>query len=281
MTDYISPAPRAQRAPRRPTYGKWRPWFNAMLATYGVSFLASCIPTPVTVGLSVLGFWVGSWLLWKTCRVASAEGRDKRGRREFRETGQRPYGVVPPVMPARAHRRPRFWVAVGFAVQAVIAGIGFGALAATAREVPHPDYDYGTITTYDTTLAVGISIITAITFAAFAGMALACHLRITEAVEAPTEWWDAAETADDDYGYEDDADYDADYDAESPVPDVPDGVSADDVYSRLRNLPPEEMQRFADLLDHDEDADEPKPGTRTQSRGPVGGADLDAMFPDE
>ena len=243
-------------------FGRWKPWLQAAVALFSVFGVTQMIPVPAVAALGIVPLLAGIPTLWRACLLARDEGREHRAAAEEQATGSRPYGHIPPVLPMQASRRPRFWVLVGVVGTAVYTVIAYALIKATTK-VHHSPLGNGRV--YGETpnvLVVGALGIVFVAFVAFVGyQAVLMHLRANECVSAPLDWWDGAGEPVYDEGL-DAQTYD---DASAYAPPPAAGSSrADAVFAQMRDLSPDELQRFADLMDDD---DEQPSDTREATTG--------------
>lgn len=235
-----------------PAFGRWKPWLQAAVALFSVFGITQLIPVPAVAALGIVPLITGIPVLWRACLLARDEGREHRADAEEAATGSRPYGHIPPVLPMQPSRRPRFWVLVGVGGTAVYTVIAYTLVKATMTTHYSP---LGNGRIYGETpnlLVVGALGILFVAFLAYVGyQAVLMHLRATECVSAPVGWWDGAG----ELGYAEGLDYVHPHDDASAYapPPTAEGSRADDVFARMRDLSPEELQRFADLLGSDDD----------------------------
>lgn len=276
--------PRNYTAPT-PTFGRWKPWLQAAVAMFAVFGITQLIPVPAVAALGIISLLAGIPTLWRACLLARDEGREHRAAVEEQETGVRPYGHIPPVLPVKTTRRPRFWVLVGIGGTVVYSVIA-GALIEATTTTHYSPLDNGRI--YGETpnvLVVGALGIGIVGFLAYVGyQTVLMHLRATECVSAPIDWWDGAG----DPIYDEGLDYaptQDDTSAYAPTAQAAQSANADDVFARMRDLSPEELQRFADLLGSDDadigDIPANDAASSEAPRRPSGAPDLDALFGDE
>lgn len=276
--------PRNYIAPT-PAFGRWKPWLQAAVTMFAVFGVTQLIPVPAVAALGLLPLLAGIPTLWRACLLARDEGREHRAAAEEQETGTRPYGHIPPVLPVQPSRRPRFWVLAGLGGTFIYSLIAYALVKATTK-VHHSPLDNGRI--YGETpnvLVVGALGIGIVGFLAYVGyQAVLTHLRATECVSAPIDWWDGAGGL----AYDEGLDYaptQDDTSAYAPSAEAAQSANADDVFARMRDLSPEELQRFADLLgSDDDDVDASTADTAASSeapRRPSGAPDLDSLFGDE
>lgn len=269
-----------------PTFGRWKPWLQAAVMLFAVFGITQLVPVPVIGALGIIPLLAGIPVLWRACLLARDEGREHRADAEEAETGSRPYGYIPPVLPVQASRRPRFWVLVGVVGVVVYIVIAYALIKATMTR--HTYMLDGVEKLYRATPNLMVLGILALAFVAFVGyvgyQAVLMHLRATECVPAPFGWWDGAGEPVYDEGL-DAQPYDTT--AYAP-PSTSESSRADAVFAQMRDLTPEELQRFADLLgseDEDEGAgDAPADDTSPPSEAPrraSGAPDLDSLFGDE
>lgn len=246
-----------------PAFGRWKPWLQAAVALFAVFGITQLIPVPAVAALGIVPLLAGIPVLWRACLLARDEGREHRAAAEEQATGSRPYGHIPPVLPVQPSRRPRFWVRVGIGGTIVYSVIAYALIKATTK-VHHSPLGNGRV--YGETpnvLVVGALGIVFVAFLAYVGyQAVLMHLRATECVSAPIDWWDGAE----ELGYAEALEYAPTQDDTSAYapPVEPQSSRADDVFARMRDLTPEELQRFADLMDAD---DEQPSDTRKAATG--------------
>lgn len=240
-------------APADP-YGKWRPWLYTAAGVYALAALTQALPHAAAVLVSFLAWVAMVGSLWRGVLLIRDEGRSRRADAEEHATGARPYGIIPPVLPAKAWRRPRFWVLVSVGASVVYGGIAAAIINATAtiptrtvggRTYPLPPvYDSGVIVA----LTLGSSLMTAY----LVYMAVMSHLHINECVAPPAGWWDGAG---DGYGYADDgygypapaqgyAPADDGYGYAEPEPEPAPAPSADPLADFVEALSPEDAARL-------------------------------------
>lgn len=269
-----------------PAFGRWKPWLQAAVALFAVFGITQMIPVPAVAALGIVPLLAGIPVLWRACLLARDEGREHRAAAEEQTTGSRPYGHIPPVLPVQPSRRPRFWVLVGIGGTAVYTVVAYALIKATTK-VHHSPLGNGRV--YGETpnvLVVGALGIVFVAFLAYVGyQAVLMHLRATECVSAPIDWWDGAG----ELGYAEALEYAPTQDDTSayapPTVQAAHSANADDVFAALRDLPPEELQRFADLLGSDDDDVNDVPADTAASsespRRPSGAPNLDSLFGDE
>ncbi|SIF35194.1 hypothetical protein [Mycobacteroides abscessus] len=243
-----------------PVFGRWKPWLQAAIALFAAFGVTQLIPVPAVAALGIAALLAGIPTLWRACLLARDEGREHRAAAEEQATGTRPYGHIPPVLPAQPTRRPRFWVLVGAVGTVVYTLVALVLIKATTK-VHHSPLGNGRV--YGETpnlLVVGALGIGFVAFLAYIGYrAVLMHLRANECISAPIDWWDGAG----ELGYPEGLDYAPTQDDTSAYapPTAPQGSRADDVFARMRDLTPEELQRFADLMDADEQPSDTREAT--------------------
>lgn len=254
-----------QHSPRNYTvptivFGRWKPWLQAAVALFAAFGVTQLIPVPAVAALGIVALLAGIPTLWRACLLARDEGREHRATAEEQATGSRPYGHIPPVLPVQPSRRPRFWVLVGIGGTVVYTLVA-GALIKATMTTHYSPLGNGRV--YGVTpnvLVVGAVGIVYVAFLAYIGYrAVLMHLRATECISAPIDWWDGAGEP----AYAEGLDYvpmQNDTSAYVP-PAAPQGSRADDVFARMRDLTPEELQRFADLMDADEQPSDTREAT--------------------
>lgn len=243
--------PRNYAAPT-PMFGRWKPWLQAAVALFSVFGVTQLVPIPVIGVLGIFPLLAGIPVLWRACLLARDEGREHRADAEEAATGSRPYGHIPPVLPMQASRRPRFWVLVGVVGVVIYTVFAYALIRATLTR--HTYMLDGVERLYRATpnlLVLGALALVFVALVAFVGyQAVLMHLRATECVSAPVGWWDGAGEPVYDEGL-DAQPYD---DASAYAPPPAAGSSrADAVFAQMRDLSPDELQRFADLMDDDDD----------------------------
>lgn len=290
-------------APPPPVYGKWKPWLQGAIGMYLLYAVTQFVQSEKTLLVGSLAGLVAVGFLIRACLLIRDEGREKRALAEEQMTGARPYGIVPPVYPAKAHRRPKFWMyagiaaTVGYAVAggALLYGTATRATSTVSGDVLKGDFNYTTTPTVFNSgvvalVAAGsIALTAAITF-----FAVQTHLRINECIASPAGWWDGAVAA----PYGEQPAPTAGYGYTEPVQEhyaqeyaQPAPTSVDPLADFVNGLSPEDEARlrahFGGATTTAQPEEPEQPTYREESRASEspnpshGGIDLDAMFPDD
>lgn len=181
----------------QPVYGQWKPWLQAAIGLFLINCVTQFVQSPKVALVGGVASIGAAACIWRMFILSRDEGRARRADAEELETGARPYGILPPVFPAKAYRRPKFWVMVGVPTLVAYGAAAAALLAKTAHKSntkysgsAASGYSFDAPVTYDMSILALVStgsVILGITFWYFI---IQTHLRITECVDAPIGWWD-------------------------------------------------------------------------------------------